>query len=147
MHPAHATHPASQATRLMSALSAKRWGRWVAFAWMLMWLSAALLPCSEVAAAMAKRQQVAHEICGQPGGKVPDSSGSQKHKPCLSISAPTSASTARPAATGSTPVTPLGFVSASSYVLSSRPGLSLPIAYRAAPPPVAVYLRSLRLRI
>ena len=132
---------------LMSARTAKRWGRWFVFVWLAMWVSTALLPCGEVEAAFASQKQIAHSDCGHPVGGVLDSSGSQKRRPCLNITMSAPASAAGLAAAGGNPVTLTVIASASSNVLSSHLGLSFPIAYRAAPPPVAVYMRSLRLRI
>ena len=132
----------------MSARSARRWAGWFVYAWLLMWVSAVLLPCSEVAAAMAAHEQAATPACGQFGAsKSHDNQGNNQHKPCSSIAAPTQTSAARPAPTGGHPALLVVLVSASSYVLSSLPGLSLPVAYRAAPPPPAAYLRNLRLLI
>ena len=131
----------------MSASSAKHWGRWFLFAWLAMWGSTALLPCCEVTAAVAAHQQVAHSDCGQPEGGAPESDGGQKHAPCHDMAAPALASPDKLAAAGGNPTPVVAAFSAVSYVLPFPPGLSLPIAYRAAPPPVAVYLRSLRLLI
>ncbi len=147
MYPAQTTHPIKRSVRLMSRRSAKSWGRWFAFVWLVMWVSAALLPCCEVAAAVAAHEQTAPSDCEHPNGGAPDFDGGRKHTPCPSIAAPAPASAERPAAAGGNPTPLAPTVSASSYVLPSLPGLSLPIAYRAAPPPVAVYLRSLRLLI
>jgi hypothetical protein len=146
MYMAPTRHLNARPVRLMCARSAKRWGRWFVFAWFAMWVSTALLPCCEVAAAVAAHEQMTHSDCGHPDGGAPDSGGSQKHAPCLDIAAPAPASGERPAA-GGNPAPLVPAVSASSCVLPPLPGLSLPLAYRAAPPPVAVYLRSLRLLI
>lgn len=140
-------HSAQPAIRLMSPRSARRWGQWFVFVWLAMWVSTALLPCCEVEAAIAAHEQLAHSDCGHPDGGAPDSDGGQKHTPCLRITAPAPASAESLAATGGNPILFAPAVSASTYAISSHPGLSLPIAYRAAPPPVAVYLRSLRLLI
>lgn len=116
------------------------------YAWLAMWVSAVLLPCSEVAAAMAAHEQATAPSCGQSGtGKSHD--GGKRHKPCSSVSAPTQTSTARPASTGGHPIALVALVAASSYVLSSGPGLSRPVAHRAAQPPPAAFLRNLRLLI
>lgn len=147
MYPAQTTHPIKRSVRLMSRRSAKNWGRWFAFAWLVTWVSAALPPYCEVAAAVAAQEQVAHPDCGHPDGGAPASDGGQKHTQCLNIAAPATASAERPAAAGGNPTPLVPAVSASSYVLSSLPRLSLPLAYRTASPPVAVYLRSLRLLI
>ena len=147
MNLAQISHPAQRAIRLMSVRSTKRWGRWLMFAWFVMWVSTVLLPCSEVEAAIAAHEQATHSGCAQSASKRSDTGGSKKHKPCSTIATPTQASAARPAATGGSQLPLMTMVSASSYVLAFHPGLSLPVAYRAAPPPVAVTLRSLRLLI
>lgn len=150
MYQAHTGISMQQTARLRSARWAKRRGGWLALAWLVMWISAALLPCSEVAAAMAYHATAttAHADCGQSAGsRKPDSRGGKQHNPCASIAAPTYAQTARPAAAGASPLVLVAIAPASSYVLTSPPGLSFPIAHRAAPPPTAVYLRNLRLLI
>ncbi len=149
MFPAQTLSSARRPFRLTSARSARRWAGWFVFAWLAMWVSAVLLPCGEVAAAMAAHEQATDPVCGQSGnGKIPHTGGDKKdHKPCFSVSAPAQTSAARPVPTGGHPVTPVAIVSASSYVLPSRPGLSLPVAYRAAPPPPAAFLRNPRLLI
>ena len=140
-------HSVTRTFRLLSARTAKRWGRWFVFAWLAMWVSTALQPCCEVTAAVARHEQVAHSDCGQPDAGAPDSDGSPKHAPCHGMAAPALASPDKLAVAGGNPTPVVAAVSAVSYVLPFPPGLSLPIAYRAAPPPVAVYLRSLRLLI
>lgn len=131
----------------MSARTAKRWGRRFVFAWLIMWVSTALLPCCEVEAAIAAHEQAAYSDCEHSGDSTPDANSGNKHTPCLSTAAPVPASDNRLVAAGANPATPAPLVSTPSYVIPSVPALSLTIAYRAAPPPVAVYLRSLRLLI
>lgn len=146
MYPAQITHPIKRPVRLMWPRSAKRWGQWFAYAWLIMWVSTALLPCCEVAAAVATHEQVAHSDCEHPGDAPPDSKGGKKHTPCFSISAPASAE--RPAASGAGNLAQqvLGaFVF--FHIVPPEPALSRPVDHLAAPPPVAVYLRSLRLLI
>ena len=146
MHLAQATHPVRRTVRLMSPRSAKRWGRWFACAWLLIWVSTALLPCCEVAAAIAAQEQAAYADCGHAGGTAPDSNGDNKRTPCFSIAVPASAE--RPAAAGAGSLTPQALQAfASLYVVLPEPAPPRPLDHLAAPPPVAVYLRSLRLLI
>jgi len=148
MYTAQTRHSAGRPFRLMSASSAKRCGRWFVFVWLGMWLSTALLPCCEVAAAVAAHEQALQPDCGHPAEQAPDSDGGHKTGACLSIAAPAAASAERLAVpTGGNLTQPVLGMSASSHVLPPLPALSLPVAYRAAPPPVAVYLRSQRLLI
>jgi len=126
--------------------TAKRWGRWFVFAWLAMWLSTALLPCSEVLAAVATHERALRTECGHPATQAPSSGGSHKSGTCLDIYGPAPASS-NPHFAGGHPTALVSAVLAPSYLIPSLRGLSLPIAYRAAPPPVAVYLRSLRLLI
>ncbi len=129
---------------LMCNGAAKRWGRWFVFAWLAMWLSTALLPCSEVLAAVATHETVLSTGCGHPANQAPAPGRGSKSGACLDIAGPAPASP-ETAVAGGHPMLPMTAVVASSYLIPSLRGLSLPIAYRAAPPPVAVYLRSLRL--
>ena len=143
---AQATYPVRRAFRLMSPRSAKRWGRWFAFTWMFMWVSTALLPCCEVAAAIAAHEQAVYTACEHAGGAAPDSNGDNKRTPCFSIAVP--ASVERPAAAGAGDLTPQALQDfAPFHVVLPQPALSRPVDHPAAPPPVAVYLRSLRLLI
>jgi hypothetical protein len=134
--------------RLMSARSAKRWGRWFVFAWLGMWISTALLPCCEVAAAVAAHEQTLHADCGHASDPAPESGGGHKTGACLDIAAPAPAVADKLAGASGDNFAqqPLG-ISASFHVLPLPPALAPPVAYRAAPPPVAVYLRSNRLLI
>jgi hypothetical protein len=148
MYTAQTRHPAARQIRLMSGRSAKRWGRWFVLVWLGMWLSTALLPCCEVQAAVVGHEQVAHPACGHPADPAPVSGGGHKIGACLGIAAPAPASAERLAApTGGNLTQPVPAISAASHVLPPLPALALPVAYRAAPPPVAVYLRSSRLLI
>jgi len=148
MYIAHTRHWAGRHVRLMSAGSAKRWGRWFVYVWLGIWVSTALLPCCEVAAAVAAHEQALHPECGHPAEQAPDSGDGHKTGACLGIAAPAPASAERLAApAGGNLTQPVPGISASSHVLPPLPALSLPVAYRAAPPPVAVYLRSQRLLI
>lgn len=133
---------------LMSRRSAQRWGRWFVLVWVGMWLSTALLPCCEVAAAVAAQEQAQHANCEHAADRAPDSNSDQKPGTCLGIAAPAPASAERLVAPigSNLPQLAPGF-SAPSHVLPPLPRLTLPVAYRAAPPPMAVYLRSQRLRI
>jgi hypothetical protein len=148
MYTAQIRHSAGRHFRLMSAGSAKRWGRWFVFVWLAMWVSTALLPCCEVAAAVAAHEQALQPDCGHPAEQAPDSGGGHKTGACLGIAAPAAASAERPAApSGGNLTQPALGISAPSSVLPPLPALSLPAVYRVAPPPVAVYLRSHRLLI
>lgn len=140
--------PAQRFIRLMPARTAKRWGQWFVFVWLGIWLSTALLPCCEVAAAVAAHSQAAHSDCEHPGDEAPGSGGGQTRSPCPSINslAPASSETASAPAGGHL-VQQILSVLASSNALQRLPGLSIPVAYRAASPPLAVYLRSQRLLI
>ena len=131
---------------LMCNDAAKRWGRRFVFAWLAMWLSTALLPCSEVLAAVASHERALRTECGHPAKQAPASGGSHKSGACLDVAAPAPASPSTHFA-GGNPTPLVSAVLAPSYLIPSLRGLSLPVAYRAAPPPVAVYLRSLRLLI
>lgn len=131
---------------LMSPRSAKRWGRRFVFAWLAMWLSTALLPCSEVLAAVASHERALRTECGHPAKQAPASGGSHKSGACLDVAGPAPV-TPNTFVSGGNPTLFVSAVLAPSYVIPSLQGPSLPIAYRAAPPPVAVYLRSLRLLI
>jgi hypothetical protein len=148
MYSAQIRHSAGRHVRLMSGRSAKRWGRWFVFVWLGMWLSTALLPCCEVEAAVVGNQQALHPDCGRPAEQAPDSGGGHKTGACPGIAAPAPASAEWLAAPGGGNLAqPAPGISAPSHVLPPLPALSLPVAYRAAPPPVALYLRSQRLLI
>lgn len=133
----------------MYGRSAKRWGRWFVFLWLGMWLATALLPCCEVEAAIAGHEQALHPDCGHPANQAPASGGGHKTGACLGISTPAPASAERLGAPGGGNLMhPAPSNSALSHVLPPLPALALPpLAYRAASPPLAVYLRSLRLLI
>jgi hypothetical protein len=148
MYTAQNHSSAGRHVRLMSGRSVKRWGRWFVFVWLGMWLSTALLPCCEVEAAIVAHEQALHPDCGHPAEQAPDSGGGHKAGACLGIAAPAPASAEILAAMSDGKLTPpaLG-ISAPSYILPSLPALTRPVAYRAAPPPVAVYLRNQRLLI
>ena len=139
--------PARPFVRLIPVRTAKRWGRWFVFAWLGIWLSAALLPCCEVAAAVALHSQAAHSGCEFPCDEAPDSGSGQAHSSCASINAPALASYETTSAPGGHFVEQVLGILASSYPVSRLPALSIPVAYRAAPPPISVYLRSQRLLI
>jgi hypothetical protein len=148
MYTAQTRHSAGWDVRLMSAASAKRWGRWFVFVWLGMWLCTSLLPCCQVEAAVIGHAQALHQECGHPAEQAPDSGGSHKSGACLEISAPAAAPDARFAAPSGGNLVPLVLgISTPSHVLPPLPALSLPVAYRAAPPPIPVYLRSQRLLI
>lgn len=148
MYTAQTRHSTGRHVRLMSTSSAKRSARWFVFVWLGMWLSMALLPCCEVEAAVVGHEQALHPDCGHPAEQAPDSGGGHRTGACLGIAAPAPASAERPAVPsgGNLAQQALG-ISAPSHVLPPLPSLPLPVAYRAAPPPVAVYLRSQRLLI
>jgi hypothetical protein len=138
--------------RLMSARSAKRWGRWFVFAWLGMWISSALLPCCEVAAAVASHEQAQHPDCGHASNPAsdpaPESGGGHKSAACLDVAAPAPVAAeilASPSADKFTQQVLL--VSALFHILPPPRTLSPVAAYRAAPPPLAVHLRSTRLLI
>jgi hypothetical protein len=147
MYTVQTRHSAERYVRLMSGRTAKRWGRWFAFVWLGMWLSTALLPCCEVEAALVGNEQALHPDCGRPAKQAPDSGG-HKTGVCVGMSTPAPASAEKLAAPGGGNLTPpaLG-ISAPSHILPPLPALSLLTMFRAAPPPVAVYLRSQRLLI
>jgi hypothetical protein len=148
MHTAQTRHSAGRQIRLISRRSAKRWGRWFVFVWLGMWLSAALLPCCEVEAAVVRHEQALHPDCGHPAEQAPDSGGGHKTGACLDIAAPAPASAEILAGpSGGNLTQPALGISAPTHVLPPLPALTLPVAYRSAPPPVAVYLRSQRLLI
>jgi hypothetical protein len=112
-----------------------------------MWVSAALLPCCEVAAAMSVHEQAAHSDCGHPGTPLPDPQDGNKHAPCFSIAVPAQVSFDRVGAASGNPVLLVSIDAAAFRVLPPPPERSLRIKHRTAPAPVAVYLRSLRLLI
>jgi hypothetical protein len=130
---------------LLSARSLKRWARGLLFVWFGMWLSAALLHCEEVEAAAHEHGLSAD--CEYPARQAPDT-GAYKKAACLLADEPAPASVARLLApTGGNLSLSLPPVSALFRLLPPLAAPSLPPAYGAAPPPVAVYLRSLRLLI
>src|ERR1039457_5908776 len=88
MHMEQTRHSTGRHVRLMSGRSAKRWGRWFVFIWLGMWISTALLPCCEVAAAVAAHEQTLHSDCGHAADQAPDSGGGHKTGTCLGIAAP-----------------------------------------------------------
>jgi len=148
MYTAQIHHSAGRHLRPMSTGSAKRCGRWFVFVWLGMWLSTALLPCCEVEAAVVGHVQALHPDCGHAAEQAPGSGGGHKTGACLGIAAPAPASAERLAAPSDGKlIPPAPGISVRSYVLPPLPALTLPVTYRAAPPPVAVYLRSLRLLI
>ena len=148
MYSAQIRHSAGRHVRLMSARSAKRWGRWFVFVWLGMWLSTALLPCCEVEAAVVGHAQALHPDCVHPAEQAPDSGGGHTNGACVGIAAPAPASAEKlTAAIGGNLAQPAPGISAPSHVFPPLPALSRLVAYRAAPPPVAVYLRSQRLLI
>lgn len=111
-----------------------------------MWLSTAMLICSEVEAAVY--EQALYSDCGHPGELAHDSGGGHKTPVCFDIDEPAPASTdnlAAPIARNPAQPVPVTFVS--SYVFSSLPVLLRRSAFRAAPPSIAVYLRNSRLLI
>ena len=133
---------------LMSRRSAQRWGRWFVFVWVAMWLSTALLPCCEVEAAVAAQEQAQHANCEHVADPAPDSDGDHKTGTCLGMTAPAPAPAERLAASiGSTLSQLAPGYATPSHVPTSMPAFTRLVAYRAAPPPMAVYLRSQRLRI
>ncbi len=130
----------------MSARSAKRWARGLVFAWFGIWLGAALLHCDEAAA--AAHEQALSADCGHPADQAPDGGGGYKPAACLVVDEPAPASAARLAVPvgGNLSQTVLT-ASFSFHLVPPLSELSLLPVYRAAPPPVAVYLRSSRLLI
>ena len=138
-------HSAAPRFRLMSGRSTRRWARRLVFVWFGMWLSAALLHCDEVVA--AAHEQALSADCGQPAEHAPGNGG-HKTAACLVVDEPAPASVARLAAPiGGSPGQSVPHVSSSFHLVPPLPGLALPPAYRAAPPPVALYSRSSRLLI
>ncbi|MBE0622240.1 MAG: hypothetical protein IH605_16745 [Burkholderiales bacterium] len=118
------------------------------FLWIGMWLSAALLPCSEVAAAVASRDHSSSYDCGQATGHMPDSGGGHKAATCVGITTPASASALKLAGMfGGNPLQPVLASFALSRLLPPLPAPARPVAYGAAPPPVAAFLHSSRLLI
>ena len=78
---------------LMCNGTAKRWGRWFVFAWLAMWLSTALLPCSEVLAAVATHERA----LSVPDAVIPQNKrrppvAASKSGACLDIAGPAPAS-------------------------------------------------------
>jgi hypothetical protein len=148
MYSAQIRHSTGQYVRLMSARSAKRWGRWLVLVWLGMWLCTALLPCCEVEAAVVGHAQALHPDCGRPAEPAPDSGGGHTNTTCLGIAAPAPASAESLAApSGGNLAQPALGICAPYHVFPPMPALSLPLTFRAAPPPVAVYLRNQRLLI
>ena len=111
-------------------------------------LSTALLPCREVLAAVAANKTALHSVCGQPANQAPDSNGERKTKACLNVAAPVRVPVEQLiATTAGNLIHPAALISSAPYVLPRLPARAFAPAYRAAPPPVAVYLRSSRLLI
>jgi hypothetical protein len=134
--------------RLMTARSAKRWGRWFVFAWLGMWISTALLPCCEVAAAVATHEQLLHPDCGHASDSAPESGGGHKTGTCLDIVAPAPVAAEKLAGPiGDNFAHEIPGVSASFHIVLPPSAVSPPVAYRAAPPPLAVHVRTTRLLI
>lgn len=130
---------------LLSARSVKRWARGLLFVWFGTWLSAALLHCEEVEA--AAHEHALSADCEYPARQAPDT-GAYKKAACLVADEPAPASAVRlVASTGGNLSLSVQPVSASFHPVPALALPSPPPAYRAAPPPVAVYLRSLRLLI
>lgn len=131
---------------LMAARSVKRWARGLVFVWFGLWLSAALLHCDELAA--VAHDQALSADCEHPAHRAPDSGGVYKTAVCLVVDelAPASAAGLAGPVGGSLSLSVL-YVSPSFYLVPSPAVPSLPSAYRAAPPPVAVYLRNSRLLV
>lgn len=138
-------NPAAAHFGLLSARSVKRWARGLLFVWFGMWLSAALLHCDEVEA--SAHEHALSAGCEYPAKQAPDT-GVYKKVACLVADEPTPASAARLVGpTGGNLSLSVQPVSAPFHLVPALTLPSLPPAYRAAPPPVAVYLRSLRLLI
>ena len=113
-----------------------------------MWLSTALLPCCEVEAAVIRHAQALQPDCPHPTEQALDSGNSHKSGACTGIGASALASAERPDAPGGGKlVPPVLSISVASQILPPLPLRSLPLSLCAAPPPVAVYLRSQRLLI
>ncbi len=131
---------------LMSARSVKRWARGLVFVWFGLWLSAALLHCDELAA--AAHDQALSADCEHPADRAPDSGGVYKTAACLVVDelAPASAAGLAAPIGGNLSLSVL-YVSPSFYLVPPPAVPSLPSAYRAAPPPIAVYLRNSRLLV
>ena len=148
MYSAQIHHSAGRYVRLMSARSAKRWGRRIVFVWLGMWLATALLPCCDVEAAVLRHAQALHPDYGHPCEQAPESGGGHTNGACLDIAAPAPTSAEKLAAPSGGNLAQLApDLSAPSHVIPPLPALSLLQTYLAAPPPVAVYLRSQRLLI
>ena len=132
----------------MSTSSAKRWGRCFVFVWLGIWLSTALLPCCEVQAAVRAHEQTLHPDCEHPADPAPDSGAGHNTGTCVGIAAPAPASAEKLAAPSGGKLAPQALGIFTSFpILPPLPALPLPVAYRAAPLPVAVYLHSQRLLI
>jgi hypothetical protein len=138
-------NPATAHFSLPSPRSVKRWARGLLLVWFGMWLSAALLHCDEVEA--AAHEHALSAGCDHSAKQAPDT-GAYKKAVCLVADEPAPAPVARLLApTGGNLSLSVQPVSSSFHPVPALALPSLPPAYRAAPPPLAVYLRSLRLLI
>jgi len=113
-----------------------------------MWLGTALLPCSEVLAAVAAHEQALSTDCGHPAEPAPAHGGGHKSAACLDIDeqAPASAENLI-ALIGGKLKSSVPIVSVSSQLVPSFSAPPVQPTYRAAPSPLAVFLRSSRLLI
>jgi len=134
--------------RLLSGRSAKSWGRRFVFAWLVMWTAAALLPCCEVAAAVATHVQALDPDCDHGSNPAPESGGNHKSGACLDISAPAPAAADKLAGSASDDFAQqISAISATPHFVLPRTVHSPPLSCSVAPPPIAVHLRNTRLLI
>ncbi|MCX7139932.1 MAG: hypothetical protein NT123_02295 [Proteobacteria bacterium] len=113
-----------------------------------MWISTALLPCCEVEAAVANYEQALHPDCGHAQDQAPESGGSHKNGACMDIAAPAPVVAEKLAGPsgGNFAQQDLG-ISTSFYLVPPPSAFLPPPTFRAAPPHLAVHLRSIRLLI
>lgn len=115
--------------------------------WLGTWLSTALLPYREVLAAVAAHEQSLHLECGHSAERAPETHSGLKNQACLGIAAP-SVPADRPTSSVRRNLSQqaLAFCAASP-MFPPRLGASVPLPHRAAPPLLAIHLRSSRLLI
>ena len=131
----------------MSEASVRRWGRKFVLLWIIVWLSTALLPCSEVLAALGGDES-ALSSCGHPVAPAPKSEGNRKTGACISVGAPVRAAAKEPAAAAvfKSMEKPAQLAYAPQLPRPSVVQLQ-PRVFLSAPPPADFYLRSSRLLI
>ena len=132
--------------RLPSARTAKRWARRLVVVWLGIWLIAALQACNEAEAAVTAYEHVLGADCGHPAES--GTGGGHQAAACLDIDEPTPASAESPAGLVAGNVIQLAPAAyAASHTLPRPAASSLTPAYRPAPAPGAIYLRTSRLLI